>query len=67
MEIERAHRVRSNDTDKCTVIVKFTKCKDRECVINKTNTVLNTIGVYWENAWLKRDKRDIMQQSVMTN
>lgn len=40
VDIERAHRVKSRNPEKCTFIVKFTKFKDRECVINKANEVL---------------------------
>ena len=40
VDIERAHRIKSRNPEKCTVIVKFTKFKDRECVLNKASEIL---------------------------
>ena len=37
VEIERAHRLKSRNRNKCTVIVKFTKFKDREAILGKAS------------------------------
>ena len=41
VEIERAHRVKSKAPNACTIIVKFSKFKDRECILNKAKSVLS--------------------------
>mgnify|MGYP000178630543 CR=1 FL=1 len=38
VEIERAHRVKSRDPTKCTIVVKLNKYKDRECIIDRAKT-----------------------------
>ena len=34
IDIERAHRLKSRDREKCTIIVKFTKFKDKEVILS---------------------------------
>lgn len=46
VEIERAHRVRSKNPAVCTTVVKFSKYKDRECILNAANTSLARDSVY---------------------
>ena len=41
VEIERAHRIKSYDQNKCTIIVKFNRYKDREAVLKKASEVLD--------------------------
>ena len=41
VEIERAHRLKSRDRNKCTVIVKFTKFKDREAILRKASNTFD--------------------------
>ena len=41
VEIERAHRLKSKDRNKCTVIVKFTKFKDREAILRKASNTFD--------------------------
>ena len=39
--IERAHRIKSYDQNKCTIIVKFNRYKDREAMLKKASEVLD--------------------------
>lgn len=41
VEIERAHRVKSRDPARCTIVVKLNKFKDRECIIERAKTQLS--------------------------
>ena len=41
VEIERAHRLKSSDRNKCTIIVKFTKFKDREAILRKASDIFD--------------------------
>lgn len=38
--MERAHRLQSSDPEKATIIVKFSKFKDRETVLNRAKSRL---------------------------
>ena len=40
VQIERAHRIKSKDPKKCTILVKFNSYKDRECILNRSKSVL---------------------------
>ena len=41
VEIERTHRMKSRDPNKCTIIVKFTKFKDKDSLLNRANRVFS--------------------------
>jgi hypothetical protein len=36
-DIERAHRVKSNNTDACTIIARFTRYKDTQMIMDRAN------------------------------
>jgi FtsZ-binding cell division protein ZapB len=38
-DIERAHRVKSNNTDACTIIARFTRYKDTQIIMDRANSV----------------------------
>lgn len=44
--IKRAHRIKSTDRNKCTVIVKFNRFKDREAVLKKASEKLDDEAPY---------------------
>ena len=44
--IKRAHRIKSADRNKCTVIVKFNRFKDREAVLKKASEKLDDEAPY---------------------
>ena len=46
VDIERAHRIKSTDQNKCTVIVKFNRFKDREAVLKKAAEILDSEAPY---------------------
>ena len=46
VEIERAHRIKSYDQNKCTIIVKFNRYKDREAILKKASEVLGEDSSY---------------------
>lgn len=46
VEIERAHRVGSRRSDSCPIIAKFSKYKDRECVLRAARQNLNSQSQY---------------------
>ena len=41
VEIEQAHRLKSRDRNKCTVIVKFTKFKYREAILREARNIFD--------------------------
>ena len=46
VEIERAHRLKSRDKDKCTIIVKFNRYKDREQILRAATETLDKGSAY---------------------
>ena len=46
VDIERAHRIKSTDQNKSTVIVKFNRFKDREAVLKKAAEILDDEAPY---------------------
>ena len=46
VDIDRAHRIKSSDQNKCTVIVKFNRFKDREAVLKKASEILDNDSPY---------------------
>ena len=46
VEIERAHRIKSYDQNKCTIIVKLNRYKDREAILKKASEVLGEDSSY---------------------
>ena len=46
VDLERAHRIKSTDQNKCTVIVKFNRFKDREAVLKKAAEILDDEAPY---------------------
>lgn len=46
IDIERAHRIKSTDRNKCTIIVKFNRFKDREAVLKKAAEALDGEAPY---------------------
>lgn len=41
VDIERAHRMQSQNPNKCTIIVKFSRFKDKDSILNRAKQVLN--------------------------
>ena len=46
VEIERAHRMKSRDKDKCSIIVKFNRYKDREQILRSATDTLDKRSAY---------------------
>ena len=46
VDIDRAHRIKWSDQNKCTVIVKFNRFKDREAVLKKASEMLDEDSPY---------------------
>ena len=58
VDIERAHRIKSRDRNKCTVIVKFTKFKDRQAILKRASEVFDSDSAFSVNAdYTKRVKK----------
>ena len=46
VEIERAHRVKSRNHDKCTIIVQFNRYKDRKQILRAATDTLDKGSAY---------------------
>lgn len=68
VDIERAHRVKSSNPEKCTIIVKFTKFKDRECVLKKARETLreSTFSVYPDYTDKVKQNRRVLGERMVT-
>ena len=68
VEIERAHRIKSYDQNKCTIIVKFNRYKDREAVLKKASEVLDEDTSYSVRQDLtqrvKKHKRELGKEMI---
>ena len=56
VDIERAHRVKSKDSSKCPIIVKFTKYKDREQILFSARQKLRDTIYYVQEDFTERVK-----------
>ena len=57
VDIERAQRIKSRYRNKCTVIVKFTKVKDRQAILKRASEVFDSDSAFSVNAdYTKRVK-----------
>lgn len=56
VEIERAHRVKSKDPDKCQIIVKFCKFKDRDQIFKSAKQSLKNTPHYVQEDFTERVK-----------
>ena len=54
VDIYRTHRIKSSDQNKCTVIVKFNRFKDREAVLMKASEILDNDSPYTVRQDLKQ-------------
>ena len=68
VEIERAHRLKSANRNKCTIIVKFTKYKDREAILRRANVIFNPETPFSVKAdytqRVKKHRRELGKQMI---
>ena len=68
VKIERAHRLKSADRNKCTIIVKFTKYKDREAILRRANVIFNPETPFSVQAdytqRVKKHRRELGKQMI---
>ena len=68
VEIERAHRLKSRDRNKCTIIVKFTKFKDRDAILRKASEIFDSESSFSVQAdytqRVKKHRRELGKEMI---
>lgn len=68
VEIERAHRLKSRDRNKCTIIVKFTKFKDRQNILRRAGEVFDSKSAFSVQAdytqRVKKHRRELGKKMI---